>query len=262
MRRYKIVACILLTLSVFSFVLAAPVPVRGIRKACAYAVDGGDKVIIGSGKRSEEEKQPSSSLDWRSTPSQHQGSSSFFSGESTPRLLSTSGGTEQSWNPEGKAKFIQPGTSTELQPTSSSKAKSVSWASSKEVKLPSGEIISEPLVKPKSVSWAPSKEMKLPSGEIISEPLVKPPKSVSWAPSKEAKLPSGEIISEPLVKPKSVSWAPSKEVKLPSGEIISEPLPPETKPIQPKPKSNNIFRKLGKLKFWRRIPALLRLLVL
>jgi hypothetical protein len=180
MRRYKIVACILLILSVFSFVLAAPVTVQRVREACADAVDEGENVIIGSAKRAEaqEEEDPmkywlaqeqqepsssSSSSDWRSTPSpsQHQGSSSmpnyasgthpnppFSSGESKPSPLSTSGGTELSWNPESEAKLIQPGTSAEIQPTSSSKAKSVSWAPSKKVKLPSGDIISEPLLPP------------------------------------------------------------------------------------------------------------------
>jgi hypothetical protein len=54
MRRYKIVACILLILSVFGFVLAAPVAVQEVREACAdAAVDAGDNVITGSGKRAE-----------------------------------------------------------------------------------------------------------------------------------------------------------------------------------------------------------------
>jgi hypothetical protein len=192
MRRYKTVACILLTLSVFSFVLAAPVAVQEVRKACADAVDGGDNVIIGSGKRADE---------------------------------------------EGQAKLIQPGTSTEIQPASSSTAKSISWAPSKRV---SGETTSEPL-----------------------QPGIEP-----------LPLPT-EIQPESSSKAKSVSWAPSR-VKLPSGEIISEPLPPETEPhpltpghegfqlemaaqqspSPPKPKFNNIVSKLGKLgklKFWRRI---------
>jgi hypothetical protein len=90
MRLYKMAACIFPILSVFSFVLAAPVAVQGIREACADAVDGGKYAIIGSGKRAEvdvEEEDPllaqaqqepslSSSSDLQSTPSQHQGSSS------------------------------------------------------------------------------------------------------------------------------------------------------------------------------------------
>jgi hypothetical protein len=170
MRRYKIVACILLILSVFSFVLAAPVAVQEAREACADVVDGGDNVIIGSGKRADVQEEdpllaqaqqdPSSSSDWRSTPSQDQGSSSapnyasgthpnpsLSSGDSKPSLLSTSGGTKVLWNPlaEGGANLIQPGTSTEIQPASSSNRKSVSWAPEREVRLPSGEMYSEML---------------------------------------------------------------------------------------------------------------------
>jgi hypothetical protein len=87
MRLYKMAACIFPILSVFSFVLAAPVAVQEIREACADAVDGGKYAIIGSGKRAEvdvEEEDPllaqaqqePSSSDLQSTPSQHQGSSS------------------------------------------------------------------------------------------------------------------------------------------------------------------------------------------
>jgi hypothetical protein len=62
---------------------------------------------------------------------------SVSSGESKP-LLSTSGGTEVPWNSlaEGEANLNQPGTSTGIQPASSSNAKSVSWDPSKKVILP------------------------------------------------------------------------------------------------------------------------------
>ncbi len=116
MRRYKIVACIILILSAFGFVLAAPVAVQEVREACTDAVDGGDNVIIESGKRadhSEEypllthaQQEPSLSSDW---PLQHQGSSSapiyasgtrpnpsFSSGECKLPLLSTSSENELS----------------------------------------------------------------------------------------------------------------------------------------------------------------------
>jgi hypothetical protein len=115
MRRHNIVACTLFILSIFSFVLTAPVAVRGLREAYADAVDGGRPLKIGPGKRAEVEdedpmkeqlaqapQEPSSSLS-----SQYQGSSStpnyasethpnpsFSSGESKPPLLSTSGGTD------------------------------------------------------------------------------------------------------------------------------------------------------------------------
>jgi hypothetical protein len=49
--RYKIVACILLLLSVFSLMLAAPVHVREVREAHADAVEGVENVIIVSEKR-------------------------------------------------------------------------------------------------------------------------------------------------------------------------------------------------------------------
>jgi hypothetical protein len=167
MRRYKIVACILLILPVSGFVHAAPVAVQEVREACADVVNEGDNVIIGSGKRAEvaeeedpllaAQQEPSSSSD--STLSQHQGPSSalnyasmtdpnpsFSSGESKPAPSSTSGGTELSWiNPEGESELFQPGTSTEVQPASTSKAKSVSFAPSMEVILPSGEKYSEAL---------------------------------------------------------------------------------------------------------------------
>jgi len=256
MRRYEIVAYILLILSVFGSVLAAPVAVQDVREACADAGDEGDNMIIGSGKRAEvqEEEDPllgtqqepssssSSSSDWGSTLSQYQGSSSapnyasvanpnpsFLSSESRPAPLSTSGGTEVSWNnPEGEGKLIQSGTSTEIQPPSSSKAKSVSFAPSTVVIPPSGEIYVETL-----------------------QPETKPPSTS---------------------KAKSVSFAPLREIIPPSGKTYSETLPPDFK-FQPrplfldlyqakmaarptKPKSNfkNIFSKLiRKLKFWRRI---------
>ena len=49
--RCKIVACNLLILSVFSFVLTAPVPAQEVREACADAIKGGEDVIILSKKR-------------------------------------------------------------------------------------------------------------------------------------------------------------------------------------------------------------------
>ena len=48
---YKIVAWIFLILSVFSFVLAAPVAVQEVREAYTNAVDGGDNVKTGFWKR-------------------------------------------------------------------------------------------------------------------------------------------------------------------------------------------------------------------
>jgi len=221
MRRYKIVACILLILSVFGSVHAAPVAVQKVREAFANAVDGSDSVIIGSGKRgdpAEEEgllqswgqQQASASENWQSTPWREQGSSSvpnyasgthpkpsFSSGENKPLLLSTSGGTELSWNPEGEANLIQPGTSTEIQPVaSSSKANLIQPASSSMAK---------------SVSFN-SKVVLLPSSGIYTELL------------------QVEIIPPSLPGPEGYQ--------------------PKTAAQSTKPKSKNIFQKLvSKLKF-------------
>ena len=99
MRRYKIVACILLMLSVFSSVLAAPMPLavqeQEVREAYtdSNAVDGGDNVIIEMEKRSGEEDpsvaqaQQEESWFWKVwAPSQHSSSESapnYASGTST-----------------------------------------------------------------------------------------------------------------------------------------------------------------------------------
>ena len=94
MRRYNIVACILLTFSVSSFVYAAPVAVQDICEACADAVDGGKNVMLGSGKRAETQGEGSSSA-----PNYASGTDpnpSVSSGESKPPLLSTSAGTQLS----------------------------------------------------------------------------------------------------------------------------------------------------------------------
>ena len=152
MRRYKIVTCILLILSVFGFVLAAPVAVRGICEACVDVMDRGNNMIIGSRERGEapvadvpeaevtvpsaevpedrepllgQVQEPSSSSSWWSTPSQHQGPSSApnFASWTDPnpsfspdvsKPLSASGGSELS--SKGEAELIQPQTSTEIQP--------------------------------------------------------------------------------------------------------------------------------------------------
>jgi hypothetical protein len=143
--RYKIFACILVILSVFSFVLAAPVPVREIREACADAVEGGENVIIVSGKRAPRGYGLDSDSDtewWKPSPQSSSapdhaggshsgvdmpGPSSPSSGSESPpwsKVLSTPGGTDVPLDPNGA---ITPGTTTENQPASSSKTKSVSW---------------------------------------------------------------------------------------------------------------------------------------
>jgi hypothetical protein len=166
MRRYKTITCILLILSVFSFVLAAPLAVREVDKASADGVD----VKIGLGKRADVQEEdrvknwldqaqqkPSEEVPW-STQSQRQGSSlapTYASGthpnppsspgESKSPLLSTSGGAELSWNPEGETKSIQSWTSTENRPALSSEAESVSWTPSKDMMLSPSETVTPPL---------------------------------------------------------------------------------------------------------------------
>jgi hypothetical protein len=90
MRRYKIVTCIFLILSIFSFVLAAPVAVREVREACTNEVGGGDNLKNGLGKRIGEEEESSLAPNYASASGTHP----FPPGESKPWLLFTSGGTD------------------------------------------------------------------------------------------------------------------------------------------------------------------------
>jgi hypothetical protein len=150
--QYKIVACILLILSVFSVVLAAPVPAQEVRGACADAVERGENVIIVSEKRalggspnkgaesdyphdlsdtesdlfSIDLEPPSSSgtksVSWAPTTKVH-----FYDEEPLPfpppsPKASTPGGAPL--DTEGASK---PGITTENQPPSSSGTKSASW---------------------------------------------------------------------------------------------------------------------------------------
>lgn len=73
MRLYKILACILLILSIFSAVLPAPVAVQEIREACANAVDGSVKRAVKEDSLFAQAQQEPSSSD--PTSSQRQGSS-------------------------------------------------------------------------------------------------------------------------------------------------------------------------------------------
>jgi hypothetical protein len=108
---------------------------------------------------------------------------------------------------------------------------------------------------------------------------------MSWIPEGEAKsIQPGTLteIQRTKIQPASssksklISWAPEREVILPSGVKYSEMLPDSgIKPVPPlgeqltyldmmaalksasqsRPKPQPIFRVLGKLKFWRRIPG-------
>jgi hypothetical protein len=246
MRRCNIAACILLILSVFSFVLAAPVAVREVGKACADGVD----VKVGLGKRADvqekdrfkkwlddldqAQQEPSEEVPW-SNPSQRQSSSlapTYASGthpnppsspgESKSPLLSTSGRAELSWNPEGETKLIQPGTSTEIQPASSSDPKSVSWAPSKKVQLPSGKTIMLPLQ---------SEVIKLPTPPGREAYLAK--MAAQQSPSPEIKHESLWSYFDPA--PGREQMAAQQSPSRPSKGFFGD--------------STNLFKKLGKLKF-------------
>jgi hypothetical protein len=136
--------------------------------------------------------------------------SSSSSGGSESPLLTP--GSEVPLDPEGAFK---PGTTTEDQPASSSKTKSVSWSPLKNVKLPSGQIISEPLVPP---------EIK---------PLPLPPGRDGY-----------------LAKVASTQQSPSPEIEHASPSSYFD-LPPSPKPQSKGFVSNfkTYFGKLGKLNF-------------
>jgi hypothetical protein len=157
--RSKIVAGILLimTFPVFSFVLAAPIPVREVREACADAMEGDEDVIMMSEKRAPwgaryKREVGLSGDSWapdyasgihpgvgKPLPSSGGGDSPLWS-----KVWSTPGGTAVPWNQEGP---VKPGTTAENQPASitGNKPKLVSWASTKNVLLPSGDVLKRPL---------------------------------------------------------------------------------------------------------------------
>jgi hypothetical protein len=215
MRRYKIVACILLILSVFGSVLAAPVAVQEVREACADAVVGCENVIIGvgPGKRADVQEEEDPLARAQQEPSSSSSAPNYASG--TPPDPSFSSG---------------PGTSTGIRPASSSKAKSVSWSLWQEVKLPSGQIYHQMLPPQRN-------PLPLPQGSEgyqLNQPASSSTaKSISVPLTKAVKPPSGESYSEvvPL-------------------EMAAQKLPPP----EPQPE-NVFSKLVGKLKFkpWRRI---------
>ena len=284
MRRFKIVACALFILSFFSFVLAAPVAVRNARGAYTTdAVGGGNGVVVRSEKRGGEgdsllgqEKGPSSSSEFWSKPSQYQGSSSspnYYEGgtlanlppspgESKPTLLSTSGGTELSWNSENdKAKLIQPGTSIEMQPLASYKKLQGSGSSTSSVFSTetqpgtSTEIqpASSSLDRSKSVSFSPLSGATSTEIQPESSSLGRP-KLVSFAPLRGVSLSTGEVYREfepppdPGRPPLPPSPGPEREKNLLQLQIVAKQKPPMS---QGKKLWKNIFNSLRKVKFWR-----------
>jgi hypothetical protein len=220
--RYKIVACILLILSVFSFVLAAPVPVPEIREA----VEGGENVIIVSEKRAAggnpnrwADSDSDSDTEWAtpspqsSQPPDHASGShpgvdtpSTSGGSVSPlwsKVWSTPGGAEVPLDPEGAFK---PGTTT---------PKKVNFWHTTKVHIFEPDLSpppeDQPAKKALSVSWGPS-QLILPSGEIISEPL--PPEPLPSPPGREAylaKMAAQQSPSSEHASPSSEHASPSSD---------------------------------------------------
>jgi hypothetical protein len=226
--RYKIVACILLILSVFSLVLAAPVS-REVREACADAVEGGETVIIVSGRRAprgnpgegadpaESDLYPIDLSDTESpqspsTPDHASGSHpgvdmpSSSSGGSKSPLWSTAGGTEVPLDTEGAFK---PGTTTENPPVS-------------------GET--------KSVSWGPTTKVHFYDKDPFERPLPRPPGQKGYL----AKVAQ------------AAQQSPSPDIEHASSASYFGPppqLPPKPQPKGFESKFKTYFSTLGKFKF-------------
>jgi hypothetical protein len=159
MRRYKLAVHILVILSVFNFVpvLAAPVAVQAMREACADVAEGGDDVIIVSGKRAEEGQDPltqaspgqstSVQLPTPGSPPTSDHASGVHQETTNPIQPPSSapGGTELPWyssdgtgphllTPDrGGVQQVQPGTTSELLPPASVRTKTQPWVATSEI---------------------------------------------------------------------------------------------------------------------------------
>ncbi|KAN0114049.1 hypothetical protein V8E52_007025 [Russula decolorans] len=227
--RYKTVACILLILSIFSFVLPTPIPVREVREACADAVEGGENVKIVSGKRAP-----------RGNPYDGEESDS----DTTP------GGTEVP---------LDEGTTTESQPASSSKTKSVSWGHTTKVHFYDDEPDTPDLPAP------PGREgylAKVAAQQSLLPDVEHAPLSSYFGPPPppEPHFYDDEPDTPDLPAP------PGREGYLSKVAGQQSPLPevkhaPPSSYFDPPPQSKGLvsyfktfFGKLGKLKF-RKVPA-------
>ena len=263
--RFKIAACILLILSVFNFVLGAPVPAQGVREARADAVEEGENVIIVSRKRapggnSYERDESDSDTEWwtfsperlsaiESSSGSHSGigTQSSSSGGNKSAML-TLGETEVSLDQQGEFK---PATTTENQPASSSNTKSVSWGTSNKVVLPSGENPYEGEESDSDAEWwtfSPERLSRIESssgshsgiGTLSSSPggnkssMLTPGWTEVSLDQQGPFKPGTPTEDQPASssKTKSVSWGTSNKVVLPSGEITSELLP-QNLPLPP-----------------------------
>jgi hypothetical protein len=245
------VACILLVLSAFSFVLAAPVPTQEVREACADAVEGDENMIILSGKRAprgnpyEGEDSDLFSLDLSDTESPPQspsapnpasgshpgvGTPSSPSGGSKSALL-TAGGTEVPLDPKGAFKLglpPPPGREGYLAKVAGQQSPFPEI----EHAPPSGTTTGNQPTSPsgrKSISWDPT--TKVHFYHDGPEELGLPP-----PPGREGYL--AKVAKQQSLSPEIEHASPFSHF---------EPPPP------PKPQSkgfvSNIKSKLGKLKF-------------
>jgi hypothetical protein len=288
MRRYKIVASILLILSVFSFVLAAPIAVREVREACTNGVDGEKNILIGSstGKRAQpgEDREPllapveeplSSSGRW-SSPSQQLGSSS------APNYASGAEEDRQPLLAQGEEPLSSSSQwSTPSQQLGSSSAPNYATGTGPNPSFSSGES-KPPLLstsgwtemswntegKAKSIQPGASIEMQ-PISSAGIQPMTStkiqpgPPsltdykKSVSFAPLRGVSLPTGEIHLEfaPSDDERPIlpsSPGPEREQNLLQLQIAALRNPPKKSQSQGKKLWKLVYSKLRKLRPWRR----------
>ena len=212
------VARILLILSVFSFVLAAPVPVQKVRDADYDVVDVDENVIIASRKRAErgnpyKRLDSDSESEWdRSDPEwltwTPKPSSSSTGSNLQPNPLSTPGETGMPPDPEGALKS---GSTTEIQPASSGKVK-----------------------------WEPTTKV------IFYDPSHPPDVRLDTAGTANSMQQASSSGT------KSISWGHTTKVAFPGEKILAFPPPAQVAKTQ----SNglaSIFSKLGKLRFWPRL---------
>jgi len=232
MRRYKLAVHILAILSVFNFVpvLAAPISVQEAREACADVADGGEDVIIVSGKRAEEgqgtwsgyhgltQASPGSSMsvqlstlsqDPPGSPSTSDHASGVHQETTSPIQLpsSSSGGTKLSWyssDDTGRdgVQPVQPGTTSKIPSISSVRTKTgKSWVagSSVRTKTAKSRWKAGSSVRTKPDYWVPTTE---------TEPASSSSGQITPASSSKDLLSSEQII--PASSSKDLS--PSEQV--------------------------------------------------
>ncbi|KAF8491595.1 hypothetical protein F5888DRAFT_1735144, partial [Russula emetica] len=270
MRRYKLAVHILAILSVFNFVpvLAAPISVQEAREACADVADGGEDVIIVSGKRAEEgqgtwsgyhgltQASPGSSMsvqlstlsqDPPGSPSTSDHASGVHQETTSPIQLpsSSSGGTKLSWyssDDTGRdgVQPVQPGTTSKIPSISSVRTKTgKSWVagSSVRTKTAKSRWKAGSSVRTKPDYWVPTTE---------TEPASSSSGQITPASSSKDLLSSEQIIpassSKDLSPSEQVTPASSnKDLLLPEQEGYLAQTPTN----QPKPQSKNFWGKLA-----------------